>query len=70
MDKMRRGSEHPPSEKIDPSKNELDGIDDLEPEEPEADGVKGGVTGGKFASVSLGMRKSGGGDTAGTSAPP
>jgi hypothetical protein len=42
MDQMRRGTEHPPSEKHDPSSDELDSIDDLEPEAREAGAVKGG----------------------------
>lgn len=42
MDEMRRGSEHPPSEKLDRSKDHLDGIEDLEPEQRQADAVKGG----------------------------
>jgi hypothetical protein len=54
MDQMRRATEHPPSENLDPSRYELEDIEDLAPEAREADAVKGGDGG-----IDIDLRKSG-----------
>lgn len=61
MNETGHGSEHPLGEKLDRSRIQLDGIDDLEPQAREADDVRGG-------DGTVDLRKSGSSTTSTSSA--